>query len=118
MAGQGARKHAAVVSEVLAAVGARTDCRVWSNNTGVGRGLNHDGIIHFGLKGSADIMGLTSDGRMLCLEVKTGAAVRAKAQVAFSAMIQRFGGRYAVVRSASDARIYLDSLGLQEKISS
>ena len=110
--------HQAVVAEVLAAIGARADCRVWSNNTGVGRALNHDGIIRFGLKGSSDILGLTSDGRMLCLEVKTGAAIRSKGQMAFAAMIQRFGGRYAVIRSAGDAKIFLDSLGLQEKTTS
>lgn len=108
--------HQAVVADVLAACGARSDCRLWANNTGVGRALTHGAIIRFGLKGSSDILGLTSDGRMLCLEIKTGAAVRSKFQRAFGAMIARFGGRYAVVRSGEDAKIYLDSLGLQEKV--
>ena len=113
--GAGSREHSRVVAEVLALVGARADCRLWSNNSGVARALTHDGIIHFGLKGSSDLLGLTSDGRMLCLEVKTGAAVRSKAQVAFGAMIARFCGRYAVVRSGQDAKVFLDALNLPQK---
>lgn len=109
--------HQALVADVLAAIGSRPDIRVWPNSTGVGRALTHEAIIRFGLKGSADIIGLTSDGRFIGLECKTGGAVRSKPQIAFAAMIQRFGGRYAVVRSVHDAVVFLDALGLAPRIS-
>lgn len=112
MAGQGALEHARVVSQVLARCGARADCRLWSNNTGVARSLSHGGAIHFGLVGSADILGIASDGKLLCLEVKTGAALLSRAQRHFRDMVHRFGGRYRVVRSAQEAHDYLESLCL------
>lgn len=108
--GQGAREHARVVAEVLATCGARTDCRIWPNNSGVGRGLNHDGVIHFGLKGSADILGIVCGGFFLAIEVKTGGARQTKQQLAFEEMIGGFGGYYLVVHSGEDAKAKLDSL--------
>lgn len=109
--------HQALVAEILAAIGARPDCRVWSNPSGIGRGLMHPGVIHFGLKGSADIIGLTSDGRFLAIEAKTGEGRQRKEQKAFGVMVMRFRGRYIVARSASDVSLYLDNLKLPVTIS-
>ncbi len=68
--------------------------------------------MHFGLVGSADLLGITSDGRFLAIEVKTGRAKQTPAQKAFQAMISRFGGRYRVVSTAHETACYLDSLQL------
>lgn len=112
-AGQGAREHARVVSEVLAKCGSRGDCRLWPNNTGIGRGLTGNGIVHFGLKGSSDIIGIGRGGLLLCIEVKTGLAQQSPAQKAFQGMIVRFGGLYQVVHDAIEASNWLDSLNLK-----
>ncbi len=106
--GQGARDHARLVREILARCGARSDCRLWSSNTGVARGLTHDGIVRFGLVGSADLLGILRGGRFCAMEVKTGAARQSSRQVAFQKMIERFGGLYVVVRSADEAEAWLD----------
>lgn len=109
--------HQALVAEILAACGSRPDCRMWANNTGVARALTHAAVIHFGLKGSADILGLTSDGRFLAIEAKTGEAKQRKEQKAFGIMVMRFRGRYLVARAASDVTTYLDALKLPATIS-
>jgi hypothetical protein len=120
-------EHSALVAAILAACGARPDCRLWANNTGVARGLTGDGIVRFGLKGSADIVGigrtdlefaphlvdLISDqyiGVFLGIEVKTGSAIQSRQQRAFQAMIEKFGGYYLVARSVQDAEKWLDKV--------
>ncbi len=109
-AGAGSREHSRVVREILARCGARRDCRIWSNNSGMARALTHDGMIHFGLKGSADIIGIHEGGTFLAFEVKTGEARQSKAQLAFEKMMRDFGGIYMVVSSADEAEKWLDSI--------
>lgn len=82
------------------------------NNTGLARALTHAGRVKFGLKGSADILGITSDGRFLAIEVKTGSARQSPHQLAFEGMIKMYGGRYRVIHTAEEACQYLDSLKL------
>ncbi len=94
----------------MARCGARNDCRLWQNQSGIGRGLSNDGIIRFGLRGSADILGIFSGGYLVAIEVKTGAGRQSKAQRAFEQMITRFGGHYAVVSNDVQAQVFLDHL--------
>ncbi len=108
--GQGAREHARIVREILARCGARPDCRLWANQTGVGRAMTGDNVIRFGLVGSADILGIGIHGIFLGFEVKTGSARQTKAQRAFGDMINGFGGIYAVVRNADEAELVLNCL--------
>ncbi len=75
------------------------------------RALNHDGVVRFGLVGSADILGIYRGGFFLALEVKTGEAEQTKRQLAFEKMIWSFGGHYYVVGSADEASECLDSMG-------
>lgn len=98
-----------MVRAILARCGARGDCRLWPNATGVGRGLSNDGVVRFGLVGSTDIIGLSHHGRFLAMEVKTGGARQSPQQKAFQAMIEKFGGLYAVVRQVDEAEKWLDS---------
>lgn len=110
--GNGAAEHSRVVREILAKCGARPDCRLWKNETGVGRAMDSDRVIHFGLKGSADILGIHGQsGRLLCFEVKTGKARQSKEQVAFQDMIEKFNGLYFIVSSADDVVSCLSLLG-------
>lgn len=76
-------------------------CKCWSQPTGA---AYRDGqLIHYGIKGAADISGITIDGRRLEVEVKTGKAVQQQNQKRFEAMITDMGGIYFVARSVDDA---------------
>lgn len=103
--------HSLVVSEILALCGSRAGCRLWKNATGVGRGIDSDRMIRFGLPGSADIIGIGHGGLFLAIEVKTGSAKQTKEQQAFAAMITMYGGYYTVVSSAAEAESWLAGLG-------
>jgi hypothetical protein len=71
-----------------------------------------DKAIRYGKRGSSDILGLTSDGKLLCIEIKTGRATQSQHQVAFHNTVEKFGGRYLLARSASQVIAYLDNLNL------
>lgn len=79
-------------------------CRVWANNTGVGRDLNSERVVRFGLKGSSDIIGIYK-GLFLAIEVKTGNARQSKYQKNFQTMIDKFGGIYVVCRESNVEQI-------------
>lgn len=65
------------------------------------------------MKGSADLLGFTSDGKILCIEVKTGKARQSKYQKLFEWRVKAFGGRYVLVRDEMAPLIaFLDSLCL------
>ncbi len=113
--------HTALLKEIMALCGSREDCRLWQNNTGLARALTHNGKIKFGLKGSADIIGIGAYhwaytgpdkkppiGIFLAIEVKTGSARQMKQQAVFQAMIEKFGGYYLVARSAQEVQEWLD----------
>lgn len=108
--------HSRLVDEILSALGTRPDCRIWKNHTGTavtsGRGGQPSRFIRFGLKGSADILGITADGKFLAIEAKTGKARQSKQQIAFMKMIIVMQGRYWLVRHVDEAREKIDELRL------
>jgi len=59
-------------------------------------------VISFGLKGSSDIIGIIKPGKFLAIEVKTGAAVQSKQQLAFAKMVTIMGGVYILAKSIDD----------------
>lgn len=113
--------------EILLAVGARADLRVWRNNTAVawvgdhlqwrGRTLiiSNARPLHAGLcVGSSDLIGIqrvrierdmvgTDIGRFCAIEVKAPRGRPTKEQKAFLGCIGGFGGIAGVARSADDA---------------
>ena len=89
-------------------------CRVWSNNTGVGRALKEDRIIRFGLVGSPDIIGIYK-GMFLGIEVKTGNARQSKGQKKFQEMVDKLGGIYVVCRPDNVEQIDIIVEGEYEK---
>jgi hypothetical protein len=103
--------HSRLVNEILLAIGSRPECRVWKNATGTAKSFSGN-TIKFGKKGSSDIIGITSDGKFLAIECKTGAAVQTKEQRTFEKMITFFGGRYILARTIDDVLISLAKMGL------
>lgn len=111
-----------IQSEALIAVSALPDTLVWRNNTGTAwQGtpvraapgqtvvvrpgmiiLTDARPISFGLKGSADIIGVSS-GRALAIEVKDATGRQSEWQVKFAAAWKRAGGTYGLARSAAEA---------------
>jgi hypothetical protein len=75
---------------------------IWVNNTGAGM-LDGKRFVKFGLKGSSYFIGMSSDGKILCLECKTGDARQTFDQRIFQERVQKLGGRYYVIRSVTDA---------------
>jgi hypothetical protein len=90
--------EAELQAEILFAVGSRPDCRIWRNNTGVGRTLSGQRVIRFGLVGSADLLGILRGGRFLAVEVKTAKGRQSEAQRNFQRMIESMGGIYVLAR--------------------
>lgn len=90
--------EAELQAEILLAVGSRPDCRIWRNNTGVGRTLSGQRVIRFGLLGSADLLGILRGGRFLAVEVKTKRGRQSEAQRNFQRMIESMGGVYVLAR--------------------
>ena len=90
-----------LTAAILVALGSRTDCRVWRQNTGVAA-YGHRAV-RFGVPGQADISGIFADGRRIELEVKRPGERTTPEQDRWGAMIVKFGGVYAVVRSVEEA---------------
>lgn len=105
------KTHTALLNEVLEAIGSFSFLRVWKNNTGVA--LSFSGhVTRFGLKGSADILGILRGGKFLAIEIKTGNAIQTEHQKSFQKMIESLGGIYWVIRSKKEALERISSLGL------
>lgn len=75
---------------------------LWRNNCGV---AEHRGArVRYGLAvGSADLIGCL-DGRFVALEVKTPTGRAAPEQRLWLALVRRYGGFAAIVRSVDEAR--------------
>lgn len=112
--------HSKLVNQVLLEIGATKYCRVWKNHTGsavlltciksiimtaITQGfkaaMRKVVYISFGLEGSSDVMGILRNGKMLCIECKTGKSQLTKVQKNYKAMINDFNGIYIEVRPES-----------------
>jgi hypothetical protein len=110
-----------VVYEVLKTWGAHPRLRMWRNNTGVGW-FNDNGPcrktdpgarpVKFGVEGQGDISGIIDGGRRLEIECKTAKGKQREAQIAFEAMITRFGGLYVLVRNVAELDSALAVVGI------
>jgi len=101
--------HTALVADIMLAFGARSDLRLWQQNTGAA--ITQKGaLVRFGVKGQADISGLRRPtGQRIEIEVKTGSATTSAAQRKYRAMIEAMGGLYVVARSVDDVARALNS---------
>lgn len=103
-----------LTNEILLALSER-GCMVWRNVTGTayqGRKIHADArtitladarVIVFGLVGSADIIGLTRDGRFIGIEVKAGKDRPSKEQIAWVEAVKQRGGLAGFARNTTDA---------------
>jgi hypothetical protein len=105
--------HSKLVNELLLMIGKEfPNIRVWKNATGATKVENR--VIKFGLKGSADILGIVKpSGKLLAIECKTGQAVQSNHQKNFENMILNFGGIYLVTHDTQGVRQFLANICLQ-----
>lgn len=76
---------------------------VWRNNTGVARQANGR-VIRYGLcVGSSDLIGLTSEGQFVAIELKASRGRLSHEQELFLALVRRNGGLAGVARSVTEA---------------
>ena len=100
--------HTELVKDILREFGARTDLRIWSQNTGAARTKTGQ-VVKFGIKGQADLSGvMLPGGRRIEIECKTGNATQTKEQIRWQAMIEKYGGLYVLARGVDDVRRALD----------
>ena len=71
---------------------------VWNNPSGCVR-ITPDRWIHFGKKGSADIIGILPDGKFLAIETKSENGRLAPEQKEFLSKVRGLGGVAITVRS-------------------
>jgi len=71
---------------------------VWNNPTGTVR-IAPDRWIHFGRKGSSDIIGVMPDGRFLAVEVKAAHGRLSSEQSEFLEKVRGLGGVAVLARS-------------------
>jgi len=74
---------------------------VWNNPTGTVR-IAPDRWVHFGRKGSSDIIGVMPDGRFLAVEVKAMRGRLSSEQSAFLEKVRGLGGVAVLARSFSE----------------
>jgi hypothetical protein len=91
------KKHTDLVNEILLLISI-PGIRAWSNQTGVARSMDGLRIIKYGMKGSADILGImkckSGVGAFLAIECKIGNDDLRKQQINFQNMIRAHGGLY------------------------
>lgn len=79
-------------------------CYVWRNNSGALKPEGSKRPIRFGLKGSADIIGLTPQGKFLAVECKAGRNKLTDEQIVFGERVKQKGGIYIVAYSVEEMR--------------
>ncbi len=81
---------------------------VWENKTG-GTPTDRGGFVTYGKPGSADIIGIMSDGsgRHLEMEAKIPPDTQSKKQKVHQMMIERHGGVYIVFRTIEELAVAL-----------
>lgn len=72
----------------------------WRNNTGMAWIGDHP--IRFGLKGSADIIGLLPDGRFLAVEAKAASGRQSPDQKTFEENVRKNNGVYVLAYDVTD----------------
>lgn len=86
-----------IVQQILSALKQIPGVIAWRNNTGFRGGVS------FGIKGSADIIGVLPGGRALFIEVKTNSGKLHAHQERWLSSVERCGAAVLVARSAKDA---------------
>ena len=82
---------------------------VWRNNTGA---IKTEGgyWLRFGLKGSADIIGMTRGGRFLAIETKSAIGELTDEQRDFRDAVMRNGGLFIISRGIDDLEKHKENI--------
>lgn len=103
-----------IQTEIFNKIGSRPDCRIFRNSVGFGCSINGNPQ-KFGLcAGSGDLIGIqkitiTPDmvgktvGRFVSIEVKSDKGRVSQEQKRFAEIINKFGGKAFIARSAEEA---------------
>lgn len=83
----------------------------WRNNTGAYKPEGSDRYVRYGYRGSSDILGVTMDGRIVCVECKAQFGTVSTYQRAFLDEVRTRGGIALVVRPADYSRVIDEALG-------
>lgn len=102
-------EHSNLIKKTLLALSTLPRTRAWQNDTGIGRSMDGQRIIKFGLKGSSDILGI-SKSRFIAIEIKIGKDKQREEQLAFQKMIEMCGGLYFLIRDQKDLDEMINSL--------
>lgn len=91
----------------------------WRNNTGAykvkGNRTTKERIIHYGKKGSADILGILPDGRFLAVECKRKSGRASSDQLLFLSNIKANNGVACIVKSCDELMEVLKAEGVVKK---
>jgi hypothetical protein len=96
-------RESTVLRECLEWLRSQPDLFVWRNNSGAVQ-FEGGGYLAFGLKGSADIIGMTGGGRFLAIECKSRTGKQSPDQKAFEVEVLRRGGVYLLVHDFGELR--------------
>ena len=98
----------AILNAILVYVNCLPETFAWRNNTtgiyDTGKKCFRSRKGKYNIKGVADILGITANGRLLALEVKRAGGKPSVEQVRFLAHVNRLGGIAGVVRSINDVK--------------
>lgn len=105
--------EAQIQRAILAALGARSDVRIFRNDVGRALDPKTGTYLAFGLcVGSSDLIGIVKPrGRFLALEVKSATGQPTPQQTAFIEMVNNCGGVGRIVRSVEEAQAAADEAG-------
>lgn len=94
--------HNELVNRILILLSSHKLGTFWSNPTGAVKTANGH-FQRYGLVGSSDIIGMTTKGRFVGIEIKTGAtSVQSKHQKNFQKMCVKNGAIYFLIRSEEE----------------
>ena len=105
-----------IQTAILKEFGNRDELRIWRAAVGVGRPVNSNRLVQFGVIGQCDISGIIClpdhKGRRLEIEVKKPGGRLSERQKLFGAMISRMGGVWIVATSTDDVYQGLELEGI------
>ncbi len=94
--------HSQTVNSVLIEISKLEFVRMWRNESGAFR-TKSGKWLHYGLKGSADLIGIMAGGYFICIEIKVGKDKQSTFQESFQRMIEKHGGYYFIVNKPEQA---------------
>jgi len=97
-----AQLHSDLIKKTLKEFSASGLATCFRIETGVARSLDGSRIISFGSKGMSDIIGITSNGLFISIEIKIGRDDLREDQINFKNMIQKNKGLHYVIRNEQD----------------